>query len=121
MNDITREYLLRKAMGVKYLVRESGNGKKCVTGIATEFHTCKDGRYLILSCLSFRSADEAIADIEALKAKLASDEKVMAHVFASYIPCSTDGEVIMDLDWLRCKDFKFDKFLKGYTLKLYDL
>ena len=95
--------------------------KKYITGFATEFHTCKDGRHLILSCLSFKSADEAIADIEELKAKLISGEKVMAHVFASYIPCSTNGDVIMDLGWMGCKNFKFDKFLKGYTLKLYDL
>lgn len=121
MNDITREYLLRKAMGAKYLVRESSNDKKFITGFATEFHTCKDNRCLILSCLSFKSDDEAIADIEALKAKFISGEKVMAHVFASYIPCSTDGDVIMDLGWIGCRNLTFDKFLKGYTLKLYDL
>lgn len=120
MNDITREYLLRKAMGAKYLVQESSNDKKYITGIATEFNTFKDGRYLILSCLSFKSDDEPIASIEALKDKLTSDEKVMAHVFASFIPCSTDGDVIMDLGWMKCKNLTFDKFLKNYTLKLYD-
>ena len=119
MNDITREYLLRKAMDAKYLVQESSNDKKYITGFATKFHTCKDGRHLILSCLSFKSNDEAIADIETLKAKLTSDEKVMAHVFASYIPCSTNGDVIMDLGWMKCKNLTFDRFLKNYTLKLY--
>lgn len=121
MNDETREYLLKTAMGAKYLVREIGHNKKYIAGTATEFNTCKDNRCLVLSCLSFKSDDEAIADIEALKAKLISGEKVMAHVFASYIPCSADGDVIMDLGWMGCRNLTFDKFLKGYTLKLYDL
>lgn len=119
MTDETRECLLRIAMDVKYLARETEHDKKCIAGIATEFNTCKDGRHLILSCLSFKSNDEAIADIETLKAKLISDEKVMAHVFASFIPCSPDGDVIMDLGWMKCKNLTFDKFLKNYTLKLY--
>ena len=120
MTDDTREYLLKKVMDVEYLVRESGHNEKRITGIATEIRTCKYDRHLILSCLSFKSADKEIIDIEMLKAKLASDEKVMAHVFASYIPCSTDGDVIMDLGWMKCKNLTFDKFLKNYTLKLYD-
>lgn len=120
MTDDTREYLLKKVMDVEYLVRESGHNEKRITGIATEIRTCKYDRHLILSCLSFKSADKEIIDIEALKAKLASDEKVMAHVFATFIPCYSLDE-LFDLGWMGCKDFKFNKFLKGYTFKLYDL
>ena len=74
----------------------------------------------MLSCLSLKSGDEEITDIETLKSKLTSNEKLMTHVFATFIPCYSVDEVF-DLGWKGCKDFKFNKFLKGYTLKLYDL
>ena len=120
MTDDTREYLLKSAMDVKYLVREAGHDKKCIAGIATEIHDCKYDRCIMLSCLSLKSGDEEITDIETLKAKLASNEKLMTHVFATFIPCYSVDEVF-DLGWKGCKDLKFDKFLKGYTFKLYEL
>ena len=110
MNDETREYLLKTAMGAKYLVRETGRDKKYIAGTATEFNTCKDDRYLMLSCLSLKSGDEKITD----------NEKLMTHVFATFIPCYSVNDVL-DLGWKVCKDFKFDKFLKGYTFRLCDL
>ena len=120
MTDDTREYLLKTAMDVKYLVREIGHDKKYIAGTATEFNTCKDDRYLMLSCLLLKSGDEKITDIETLEAKLASDEKVMTHVFATFIPCYSVDDVL-DLGWKGCKDFKFDKLFKGYTFRLCDL
>lgn len=120
MTDDFREYLMKKVMDVEYLVRESGHNEKRITGIATEIRTCNYDRHLILSCLSFKSADKEIIDIEALKAKLASNEKLITHVFATFIPCYSVDDVL-DLGWKGCKDFKFDKFLEGYTFKLYDL
>ena len=120
MTDETRECLLRIAMDVKYLARETEHDKKCIAGIATEIHNCKYDRCIILSCLSHKSGDEEITDIETLKAKLASDEEVMAHVFATFIPCYSIEEVL-DLGWKGCKDFKFDKFFKGYIFRLCDL
>ena len=120
MNDETREYLLKTAMSARYLVRKIGHDKKYIAGTATEFNTCKDDRYLMLSCLSLKSGDEKITDIEMLKAKLASNEKLMTHVFATFITCYSTNDTL-DLGWKGCKDFKFDKFLNGYTFKLYDL
>lgn len=120
MTDDTREYSLKKVMDVEYLVRESGNNEKRITGIATEIRTCKYDRHLILRCLSLKSGDEKITDIETLKAKLASNEKLMTHVFATFIPCYSVNDVL-DLGWKGCKDFKFDKLVKGYTFRLCDL
>ena len=115
MNDV-RENLLKTACDTKYLVHENRD-KKYITGIATKINTCEEDRALMLSCLSFKTADETITDIETLKAKFASDEKVIAHAFVSFIPCCSGNDFI-DLGWMMCKDFKYDRSLKGYTIRV---
>ena len=61
-----------------------------------------------------------VMDVEYLVRESGHNEKLMTHVFATFIPCYSTNDTL-DLGWKECKDFKFDKFLNGYTFRLCDL